>query len=118
LARVAESFVVHILVKQRERKEILGLRGNSFGSLALIRYSIQNLPHVSKRLCARRQRQIPARIMRDPGRVVERVTVWQYRRAAIQVSQHPILLKPGDVADFPQQRINYAEPRSYQLLVS
>src|SRR5262249_10971177 len=118
LPRVAECFIVHVLMKQRERKKVFRLNIDFFLMFIVICNAIQHFLHVSKRLRARKERQIPARIVRNLGRIVERVTVRQNRRTAIQMSQHPVLLKPGHMSNFPEYRINDLQTWANQLFVS
>src|SRR5437588_6502947 len=55
--------------------------------------------------------------MRHLRRIVERIAVGQYRRAPVQMSEHPVFLKPRHVPDFPKQWVNDLQARSDHLFV-
>ena len=65
------------------------------------------------------KRQIPARVVRHGGGVVEGVRARQDRlgeRSAFAPAQAPALLEPGDVPDLPLRRIDDVELRPEQSL--
>src|ERR1041384_4180322 len=67
LPRVTKRFVVHVFVKQGERKKIFRLRIDFFALLIMIGNSLQNFLQVRERLRPRRQEQIPTGLVRHVG---------------------------------------------------
>src|SRR5262249_3264654 len=69
----------------------------------------------------RRQRQIPSRIVRDPGRIVKLVGVgmWQrlHRLETPQMAQQPVFLEKRNVCDLPSQWVYDQKARPHHLLV-
>src|SRR5256714_10170019 len=55
--------------------------------------------------------------MRHLRRIVERIAIGQYWRAPVQMSEHPVFLKPRHVPDFPKQGVNDLQARSDHLFV-
>ena len=55
--------------------------------------------------------------MSNLSRVVKRVARFQNRLPVVQMPQYPILLKPGDVANLPEQRINDLQTRPHHLFI-
>src|SRR2546428_9782123 len=55
--------------------------------------------------------------MSNLSRVVKRVALFQNRWPAVQMPQNPILLKPRNVANLPEQRINDLQTRPHHLFI-
>jgi len=109
---------VHVLVQRGEAHEIaqalvLGLAGQLF------QRSLQYTRQIGARFGQVGERQVPARVMRDVGRVVQRISPGQdgrCQRAAFLIAKAPVLLEPADVADLPERRVDYRELRAEQAL--
>ena len=99
---------MHVLVSQRERVEVAGLGGER---------AIEHRLEVAQHLWPLQQRQVPARVVRHPRRVVERVPLWQERRGRERAALGPVLLEPGQVAHLPEDGIDDGEARPQPLLV-
>ena len=116
LAGVGKSFAVHFLVERRQLREIPQKPGRALPVDAL-QHSIQDPLQISQGSIDIRQRQVPARRVRHRGRIVEIVCIGEHRRfkfAIFPIAQAPVFLKPAEVADFPQRRIDNAEPGPQQ----
>ena len=105
---------MHIFVSTGQLCKIMQL----FARVAVV-YAFQDLLQnrflVIERLLSARQGEIPASIMRHHGGVIQRIGGMQQRSAQIvstAVTQTPALLKPGQVTQFPQRRVDNREPRS------
>src|SRR5205085_1869024 len=78
--------------------------------VGLAREAIERLFQHGAQIRARRgkarERQVPARVVRHGGGVVERVGVREDRRRerALLPAQAPVLLEPADVADLPERQ--------------
>ena len=49
--------------------------------------------------------------------VVKSIATIEHRRSMVQMTQGPILLKPGNVSNLPARRINYTQARADQLVI-
>src|SRR4051812_36395219 len=63
------------------------------------------------------QGKAPPCVMGNRRRVVECVSVRIDRSLFANVPQYPFLLEPGDVPDFPEQRVDVCQSRTDQLVV-
>ena len=72
--------------------------------------SLEDRGQVLERGFAIEKGQVPARVVRHLGRVVERVGIGHQRGAPARGTQRPEFLEPGDVAHFPERRIDDVEP--------
>ena len=118
LVGVVQRLGVHVLVQRGEAHEV----GERL-VVGLARQAVQRfLQHGTEvAACGRqaRQRQIPARVVRDGRGVIERIGIRQDRGRefpAIAPAQAPMLLEPADVTDLPERWIDDREPRTAQLL--
>ena len=116
LARVRNRLAVHIFVHGHKPVEI-GFVRCGVALVELFEHAVEHLLHVGQRLIARRQRQLPAGIMRHRGRIPERIRVRPDGLQIAQVPQGPAFLKPRDVAQLPNQRIDDVHARHAHLLV-
>ena len=112
LAHVVKCFGVHVLMPRRELREVgLGfarIRCQSFKRAIEHRVAITLCRVESGKI------EVPARVVRHGGRVIERIGRGQTRRpgrAIIRSAQAPILLEPADMTDFPARRIGDADAR-------
>ncbi len=114
LACDREGFAVHILVVEREPEKVEALITVA-GAGERMQCRIQNVGEIRERGGARRQVEIPARVVRHVARVVPAIAVRQVRRCQRVIgtapAQTPVLHEPADVADFPQERVDAREAR-------
>jgi len=116
LTRVRKGLVVHVLVEDRKQNEI----GQLFSRIALaqaFQQAVARRSEIRQRLFARRQRQVPADIVRDRGGIIKRIRIGKHRGELSPVAQRPPLLEPGHVSDFPAQRVDDREAGAHELLV-
>ena len=113
LARERHRLEVHVLVEDAQRDEVR-IRVAALDERPDAGFDV---PQVCGGLREVRERQLPARVVRDGGGVVEGVAVGTERRPPGRVAQHPALLEPGDVAELPEGRVHDGEPRSQELRV-
>jgi hypothetical protein len=117
LAGISEGLAMHFLVKRRELREIAQVFG---GSLALeaIEHLLENAFEIAQRGVDIRQRQPPSRIVSDCRRIVQRIGTHQdgdRLRRGRTVAQAPVLLKPGEMTELPQRRIDDCQLRTEEL---
>ena len=113
-AHVGQCFDVHVLVTDRQFVEIAGgLR--KVGAGKLIALVFQNLRQIGKGGVAIRQIETPARVVRYRAGIPQIICAIDQRRLAVAVPQRPLFVKPADVADLPQHRIDDVELEAHQL---
>ena len=101
---------MHIFVEYGQKHEV-GI------AIAEIHDAVADFLHITNRLSARRQRQMPARIVCNLRRIIEGITVRAHRRMTSCMTQHPVFLKIGNVSDLPQKGIDRAQYRNTKLIV-
>ena len=119
LRHVDSSFVVHGLMKQHQTPEVKGII-----VAARLRQQIQGVGLYGRQValggfCAG-QGQVPARSVGHGARIKQRIGAWQVRRVAhasrvgprtacaLGVAGNPPLLKPADVAQLPERRVEFS----------
>ena len=55
--------------------------------------------------------------MSDLGRIVERIPITSNGILLVQVAKRPPLLKPGQMTNFPEKRIDDAHSGTHELLI-
>src|SRR3989442_8784573 len=115
LAGVREGPGVHVFGGRDHPVGVDGLRTG----IALpepVQDAVENRPRIGERGDARGKRQIPPGVVRHLVRIVERVGVAANRGLA-GAPQEPPLLEPGQVADFPNERVDDGQAGSQKLIV-
>src|SRR5207302_9003234 len=80
-------------------------------------HAVADRAHVGKRSFPGGKRQVPASVVRDGGRIVQRVPIGTERALASRAAEHPFLLEPSHVSDFPEERVDDGQLWFHQLLV-
>ena len=114
---IVKRFRVHVFVEEHQLHEI--------EKPLVVRLALEPRQHALEDAILKfergpqiRKRQVPARVMRDPRRIVERIGAFEdalRERFVGAQSQAPELLEPGDVPQLPQHRIDDRELRTEQL---
>jgi len=99
LARGGERFAVHVFVEKGEQEIVDGLVLD-LGQQG--QHAVEDVGGVAQGVGARGQGQVPARLVGDGRGVVEGVGVGAEGRLAF-AAQGPLFLKPGEVADLPEE---------------
>ena len=108
---------MHVFMVQRIARQIaIFFRGRT-GAVQTRDLAFQHGIHVRQCVVPGQQGQIPARIVVDVDGIVKRIGIVQHRRGTIEVAQGPQLVKIGDVADLPKQRVDGRQLRPDQLRV-
>jgi len=111
---------VHVLVQEHQGKKISCIVTQVIPVTFLtveIEHLIENSLHVSYSFPVCWKRQVPTRFMGHARGVVKSIATIEHRLSMVQMTQGPILLKPGNVSNLPAQRINYTQARADQLVI-
>ena len=116
LRHVHRGFAVHVLVKQRETEEVqvvIRFRGVGEQGQCLVQPFFQ-IAQGARKI---RQRQFPARVMGNAAGVIQGIglrhpAAWPFvlgigldAKVALVAAGNPVILKPADMAGFPERRI-------------
>src|SRR5205085_5019639 len=101
---------MHVFVEYGQKYEV-GL------AITEIHDAVTDILHVTSRFSARRQRQMPARIVCDLRRIIKGVTASPHRSLTSSVTQDPVFLEISDVPNFPEKGIDRTQKRHTNLLV-
>jgi hypothetical protein len=116
LARVMKRLRVHVLVagsKLREVEQPVVVGSFRKEVLQLMQHGVK----IAASSFKGQERQLPAHIVRDRGRVVQRVGRVDHARPASAVgplAQTPIFLKPREVSELPEDGVDDRELRTQQ----
>ena len=114
LARISQRLNVHVLVADGELIEIAAWGVQP--AVEPLELPLEDLGKESEHSVAVRQLEIPARIMRDRAGIPKRVGSIENGCRAMNVTQRPIFVKPADMADLPEHRVDDGQHRPHQLL--
>ena len=114
---IVKRFRVHVLMEERQLHEV--------EKPLVVRFPLEPRQHAIENTILKlergrkvRQRQIPARVVRDLRGIVERIGALEdalRERFVGAQSEAPVLLEPGDVSQLPQHGIDDRELWAEQL---
>ena len=115
LASPQKRLVVHVLVKCRELVEETFARISQTLSQAA-NQGLTDLVHIGAYPVQRINGQVPACLVSDRGRIIERIAALEQWLMAVFAAQDEVLVKPGDMTHFPEQRVDGGKLGSDKLL--
>ena len=119
LSGVSERLSMHVLMEQGQEMKIQDpiRKGAWTGVLEMLQHAIQHAVHVGEGFSPGQEGKIPTCFVRHGPRVVQSISLVEDWPFPPQMPQRPLLLKPGDVPDLPQQWIDDLQARPEKLLV-
>ena len=78
--------------------------------------SLTDLVHIGAYPVPRINGQVPACLVSDRGRIIERIAALEQWLMAVFAAQDEVLVKPGDMTHFPEQRVDGGKLGSDKLL--